>query len=153
GDLPAKGYVHVVREDPKNRSLLYAGTELGVFASWDGGRRWVSIRNNLPPVAVNDLTVHPPDNDLILGTHGRGIWILDNIAPLQQLTPAMVADAHLFDVRTAMRYQMWGKDASLGQKTFVAQNPPYGALIDYYLKADAAEPITITVADKSGRTV
>ena len=153
GDLPAKGYVHVVREDLKVKSLLYAGTELGVFASWDGGARWVSIRNNLPPVAVNDIAIHPRDNDLILGKHGRGIWILDNVTPLQQLAQAMVADVHLFDIRPATRYQMWGKDASLGQKTFAAPNPPAGALIDYYLKADTSEPVTITVADKSGKTI
>ncbi len=153
GDLPAKGYVHVVREDPKTRDLLYAGTELGVFASWDGGRRWVSIRNNVPPAAVNDLAIHPRDNDLIIGTHGRGVWILDNITPLQQLAEARAADAHLFDIRPAIRYQIWGKDSNLGQKTFIAQNPPYGAVIDYYLKSDAAAPVTITVADRGGKVI
>jgi photosystem II stability/assembly factor-like uncharacterized protein len=153
GDLPAKGYVHVVREDPKVKNLLYAGTELGIFASWDGGARWVSIRNNMPPVAVNDLQIHPRDNDLIVGTHGRGVWILDNITPLQQLGEAMAADVYLFDANPATRYQIWGKDASLGQKTFTAANPPYGAAIDYYLKADAKEPVSITVADKSGKTI
>lgn len=153
GNLPSKGYVHVVRQDPRNRDLLYAGTELGIFASWDGGRRWVSIRNNLPPAAVNDLAIHPRDNDLIVGTHGRGIWILDSISPLQQLGTAMAADAHVFDVRPATRYQVWGKDANLGQKTFTAPNPPYGAMIDYYLKSDAREPITITIADKAGKVI
>ncbi len=153
GNLPAKGYVHVVREDPKVRNLLYAGTELGIFASWDGGNRWVSIRNNLPPVAVNDLAIHPRENDLIIGTHGRGVWILDNITPLQQLAQAMASDAYLFDIRPAMRHQVWGKDAALGQKTFVAQNPPYGAMIDYYLRADTNEPVTITITDKSGKTI
>jgi photosystem II stability/assembly factor-like uncharacterized protein len=153
GNLPAKGYVHVVREDPKNRNLLYAGTELGVFASWDGGQRWVSIRNNLPPVAVNDLVVHPRDNDLILGTHGRGIWILDDIAPLQQLGDALTSDAHLFDVRPAFRYAIWSKDASLGQKTFAAPNPAYGAYVDYYLKTDTNQPVEITVTDRAGKTV
>jgi photosystem II stability/assembly factor-like uncharacterized protein len=153
GNLPAKGYVHVVREDPKARNLLYAGTELGIFASWDGGGRWVSIRNNLPPVAVNDLAIHPRDNDLILGTHGRGAWILDNITPLQQLAQAIASDAYLFDIRPAMRHSVWGKDAALGQKTFTAPNPPYGATIDYYLKADTSEPVMATVADKSGKTI
>jgi len=153
GNLPAKGYLHVVREDPKVRNLLYAGTELGVFASWDGGGRWVSIRNNLPPVAVNDLAIHPRDNDLIAGTHGRGVWVLDNIAPLQQLGAAIASDAHLFDTRPAMRFQTWGKDAALGSKTFTAQNPPNGAMIDFYLKEDARGPIIITVADKSGKTI
>jgi predicted transglutaminase-like cysteine proteinase len=143
----------VVREDPKLRNLLYAGTELGVFASWDGGGNWVSIRNNLPPVAVNDLAVHPRDNDLIIGTHGRGAWILDNITPLQQLAAAKANDFYLFDIRPATRTQLWGKDAALGSKTFVAQNPPQGAMIDYYLKADVQGQVTITIADSKGQTI
>ena len=69
--LPARGWAHVVREDPKNRNLLYAGTELGIYASFDGGARWTAIRNGLPPVQVRDLFVHPRDNDLVIGTHGR----------------------------------------------------------------------------------
>ena len=153
GDLPAKGYVHVVREDPKVRNLLYAGTELGIFASWDGGNHWVSIRNNLPPVAVRDLIVHPRDNDLIIGTHGRGAWILDSIAPLQQLGQAMAGDVTLFDIKPAMRFQPWGKDSNLGSKTYAAQNPPFGAMIDYYLKEDAKEPVSITITDKSGKAI
>jgi photosystem II stability/assembly factor-like uncharacterized protein len=153
GNLPAKGYVHVVREDPKMKNLLYAGTELGVFASWDGGSKWVSIRNNLPPVAVNDLAIHPRDNDLIVGTHGRGVWILDNIAPLQQMALALAGDVYLFDPRPATRAQLWGKDAALGSKTFVAQNPPQGAMIDYYLKADVQGPVTITIADGRNQTI
>ncbi len=153
GDLPAKGYLHVVREDPKMKNLLYAGTELGIFASWDGGNRWVSIRNNLPPVAVNDLAIHPRDNDLIIGTHGRGVWILDGIAPFQQLAQAMASDVTLFDIKPAMRFQVWGKDSNLGSKTYAAQNPPYGATIDYYLKEDAKEPVAISITDKSGKLI
>jgi photosystem II stability/assembly factor-like uncharacterized protein len=153
GNLPAKGYVHVVREDLKNKNLLYAGTELGIFASWDGGSRWVSIRNNMPPVAVNDIAIHPRDNDLIAATHGRGIWILDGISPFQEVARAQASEFHLFDVRPAIRFQIWGKDANLGQKTFAAQNPPFGAMIDYYLKSDVNGPVTITVADKDGKTI
>lgn len=152
-DLPEKGYVHVVREDPKVKTLLYCGTELGVFASWDGGGHWVSIRNNIPAVAVRDIAVHPRDNDLILATHGRGVYILDSATALQELAAAEKNDMFLFDVRQATRYQMWGKDSNLGQKTFAAQNPPSGALIDYYLKADVNGPIVITVADKNGKII
>jgi photosystem II stability/assembly factor-like uncharacterized protein len=152
-DLPAKGYVHVVREDPKVKTLLYCGTELGVFASWDSGGHWVSIRNNIPAVAVRDIVVHPRDNDLIVATHGRGVFILDGAAALQELATAKANDVFLFDVRQATRYQMWGKDSNLGQKTFSAQNPPSGALIDYYLKSDVNGPIVITIADKSGKTI
>ncbi|MBK7600046.1 MAG: hypothetical protein IPJ07_16585 [Acidobacteria bacterium] len=153
GNLPPKGYVHIVREDPKVKTLLYAGTELGVFASWDGGNRWISIRNNLPPVAVNDIAIHPRDNDLIVGTHGRGAWIMDNIAPLQQLAQAMAAEAYLFDLQPASRYQIWSKDASLGSKTFTAQNPPNGAVIDYYLKQNFQGPVNIVITDSKGQSV
>ncbi|MEK6285250.1 MAG: hypothetical protein AABO57_05875 [Acidobacteriota bacterium] len=152
-DLPVKGYVHVVREDPKVKTLLYCGTELGVFASWDGGGHWVSIRNNVPPVAVRDIVVHPRDNDLIIATHGRGVYILDSATALQEIATAKANDVFLFDVRQATRYQMWGRDSNLGQRTFTAQNPPSGALIDYYLKAEVNGPIVITVADKSGKTI
>jgi photosystem II stability/assembly factor-like uncharacterized protein len=153
GDLPAKGYVHVVREDPKVKTLLYCGTELGVFASWDGGSHWVSIRNNVPAVAVRDIVVHPRDNDLIIATHGRGVYILDSATALQELATAKANDVFLFDVRPATRYQMWGRDSNLGQKVYAAQNPPQGAFIDYYLKADLNGPIVITVADKMGKTI
>jgi photosystem II stability/assembly factor-like uncharacterized protein len=153
GNLPARGYVHVVREDTKVKDLLFCGTELGVFASWDGGRNWLSIRNNVPTVAVNDIAIHPREGDLILGTHGRGVWILDNITPLRQLAEAMAQDAFLFDIRPAYRWYVWGKDSNLGQKTFTAPNPPAGAMIDYYLKSDVQGPITITVADRSGKTI
>src|SRR6185295_18176460 len=107
----------------------------------------------IPAVAVRDIVVHPRDNDLIVATHGRGVFILDSAAGLQELATAKANDVFLFDVRQATRYQMWGKDSNLGQKTFAAQNPPAGALIDYYLKADVNGPIVITIADKSGKTI
>lgn len=153
--LPPKGYVHVVREDPKNPELLYAGTELGVFASWDRGRRWVSIRNGLPPVAVRDIKVHPRDNDIILATHGRGAWILDDATPLQQLASVAAPGAppKLFDVRPAVRWQPWDRAAALGSATWVGQNPPAGALITYSLKADKPQPVTLTVKDAAGTVV
>lgn len=97
--------------------------------------------------------VHPRDNDLIIATHGRGVFILDSATALQELATAKSNDVFLFDVRPATRYQMWAKDSNLGQKTFTAQNPPNGALIDYYLKADVTGPIVITVADKTGKTI
>ena len=113
GGLPARGWSHVIREDPKVRDLLYAGTEFGLYASWDGGATWVSIRNNMPPVAVRDIAIHPRDNDIIVATHGRGIYILDDAAPLQQIETAMRSDAYLFPIRPAIR---WG-----GQRRDVPQ--------------------------------
>lgn len=153
GNLPAKGYVHVVREDPKNRNLLYAGTELGVFASWDGGGRWVSIRQNLPPVAVNDMQIHPRENDLIIATHSRGIFVLDDLTPLQRLGEAMKSETFAFDIRPPTRYQVWNKDADLGGKTYIGQNPPYGAVISYYLKSESKQDVTIAIADRSGKVI
>lgn len=153
GNLPPVGYAQVIREDPKVPNLLYVGTELGIFASWDGGQRWASIRNNIPPVSVRDIKVHPREDDLIVGTHGRGIYILDDMTALRELGAAMRGELYVFDVRPATRWQMWGRDASLGFKTYAAQNPPYGALITLFLKADSRDPAVITVTDAGGRRV
>lgn len=152
GNLPAKGYVHVVREDVRNRGLLYAGTENGVYASWDGGGRWVSIRTNLPPVAVNDMQVHPRANDLIIGTHSRGVFILDDLGPIQKLAEAMRADLYTFEPMPAVRYSIWNRDGDLAQKVFTGRNPPYGALVSYYLKNDAKD-VSITVTDAGGAVI
>jgi len=151
--LPKRGWIHAVREDPRNRNLLYAGTELGVFASWDGGGRWVSIRNNLPAVPVRDMMVHPRDNDLVLATHGRGAWVLDDVTPLQKLAEALSASGPtLFDVRQATRWVMWNKDSNVGEKWYQAPNPPNGALITYHLKSEVKD-LALTIIDKSGKTV
>jgi photosystem II stability/assembly factor-like uncharacterized protein len=153
GNLPPKGYVHVIREDPRNQRMLYVGTHLGVFASWDEGTAWASIRQNLPPVPVYDLVIHPRENDLLIATHGRGIYVLDNITPLQALDDARKADTYLFDVRSATRYQLWKKDASLGARTFAAPNPGYGAIIDYYLAPGTTADVTVMVTDTRGRVI
>ncbi len=151
--LPKNGWIHVVKEDPKNRSLLYAGTELGVYASWDDGQHWQSIRNNMPPAPVRDIVVHPRDNDLIVATHGRGAFVIDDATPLQRLTAARAAGGPtLFDIRPAIHWIMWSKDANRGQQTYAAENPPAGAILDYYLKADA-KTVTITIVDQAGKTV
>jgi len=153
GGLPAKGWSHVIREDPKNPSLLYGGTENGLYASWDGGARWVSIRNGMPPAPVRDLLIHPRDNDVIVATHGRGLYILDDATPLQQLRDAMKADAFLFDVRPGVRWIRWNRDGTLGDRDWSQANPPVGASIGFYVKAAPKEPATITITDKAGRTV
>ena len=153
GNLPGRGWVHVVRQDPKNPDLLYLGTEFGIYASWDRGQRWHSIRNGLPAAPVRDLLIHPRDNDLIIATHGRGIYILDDIAPLQGLTQALAADAQVFDIRPATRWVMWSNDGNLGQRVWVGENPPYGAVIQYYLKTESREPVTATISDNAGTTV
>jgi len=154
GDLPSNaGWAHVIREDPKNPNLLYLGTEMGLWASWDKGAHWVSLRNELPVVQVRDIKVHLRDNDLIVATHGRGVYILDDLAPLQQLGAAMRTDATLFDIRVATNWVTWSKDGDLGQQIWAGDNPPEGALISYYLKAAAATAPAIEITDASGKVV
>ena len=156
GNLPQYGSVQVVREDPKNRNLLYAGTEFGLFISLDGGREWKKFMTNYPTVRTDDILVHPRDNDLIVATHGRSVWIADDITPLQQLTPQVqAADAHLFDIRPAIAYlndQQHGQQVG-GQKHFVGENAPRGTAISYYLKAAASGDVKITIADATGKVI
>ncbi len=147
GNLPEKGYVHVLREDPKNPNVLYVGTELGIFVSFTGGRQWVPLRmKNLPTVAVHDIQVHPRDNDLIIGTHGRGIWILDDITFLQDLPTAdLQKPAYLFPLRPALLFDTIRTRVTLGDKPFRAENPPYGALITYYLREKPDEKVEVQI--------
>jgi hypothetical protein len=155
-DLPAYGNVQVIREDPKNRTLLYVGTEFGLFISLDGGKQWKKFMNNYPTVRTDDIVVHPRDNDLIVATHGRSVWIADDITPLQQLTADVQAqDAFLFDIRPAVAWlndQQRGSQGG-GQKRFIGENPPRGAYISYYLKSAATGDVKISIADVSGRVV
>src|SRR5882724_1808101 len=155
-NLPSVGNVNVVREDPKNKDLLYAGTEFGLFISLNGGGEWKPFMSGLPRVCVDDILVHPRDNDLIVGTHGRGIYILDDITPLQQLTGKVTDDeAHLFDVRPGT---IWMNGIRLsrytgGSKWFRGTNPAPGTGISYYLKSAPQADVKITIADYSGKIV
>jgi hypothetical protein len=154
--LPPYGNLQVVREDPKNPSLLYAGTEFGLFVSLDGGRNWEKFMNNYPTVRTDDILIHPRDGDLIAATHGRSIWIADDITPLQQLTPAVAAaDAHLFDVRPAVAYLSDIRlDVSTGgEKQFEGENPQRGTAIQFHIKAGVAGDAKVTIADPTGRSL
>ncbi|MES3034628.1 MAG: hypothetical protein V4813_11590 [Gemmatimonadota bacterium] len=154
GDLPDKAWwTHVIREDPKNRNLLYVGTEAGVWASWNRGTTWVSLRGALPVTPVRDMQIHPRDNDLLLATHGRGLYILDDLTPLQQLATAQPNDAELFDIRPSIRWNIWSRDGNLGQRTFAGENPPNGALISYYLKSQPAGEVNLEIANATGTVV
>ena len=154
GDLPVSAsWAHVVREDPKNRNLVYVGTEMGVWASWDRGTHWVSLRGELPTVPVRDIQIHPRENDLLLATHGRGLYIMDDITALQQIGTAMATPATLFAAPVAIRWNQWNKDGNLGQKSWAAANPPDGAMLTYYLKAQPTTEVNVTIADKDGRVV
>jgi photosystem II stability/assembly factor-like uncharacterized protein len=151
GDLPHNnGSVRVVREDPGNTDLLFSGSEFGAFASFDRGEHWTLLGSNLPTVRVDDIQIHPREHDLILATHGRSLWVLDDITPLEQLTQARASDATLFDIRPATSWRRFGPtNAQQGTKAFAAPNPPEGALISYYLKTPT-DHVRITVRDRDG---
>jgi photosystem II stability/assembly factor-like uncharacterized protein len=155
-NLP-EGNVNVIREDPKNRNLLYLGTEYAFYVSLNGGREWKRFMNGLPTVRIDDILVHPRDNDLVLGTHGRSIYIMDDITALQQMTDAVTtsADPIVFDIRPAVAWVSDIQKAILaeGAKLFRGQNPAQGSAISYWLKSDPAGDVRITISDISGRDV
>jgi hypothetical protein len=150
------GTVHVIREHHRNRNLLFAGLEFGAYVTFDHGANWHALKGNFPPVPVDDIAIHPRDNDLILATHGRSFWILDDINPLEHLDDKVAAlDLHVFDIRPATAWRMYGGRGVTGHQRFIGANPLYGAMIQYYLKAAISEKekVKITVLDKSGKTV
>ena len=156
GNLPSYGNVQVVREDPKNRSLLYAGTEFGLFISLDAGKTWEKFMTGYPAVRTDDILVHPRDGDVIVASHGRSLFIADDITALQQLTPAAVAqDVVLFDVRAAIAYQ---NDYRLdeyvgGYKQFEGENAPRGTAIQFYLKSAAPGEAKVSILDGAGHAL
>ena len=151
-NLPPGGYVHAVREDPKRKGLLFAGTELGLYISFDDGDHWQPLQNNLPVSSIRDLAIH--GDDLVVATHGRAFWILDDIAPLREWTPAIAAeDAHLFHPAAAIRIRRSeNSDTPLPLETPVGQNPPAGAIFDYFLKPPANE-VVLEIHDQQGNLV
>ena len=151
--LPAGVYVHTIKEDPKRRGLLVAGTERGAFISIDDGDNWQPLQLNLPVTSVRDFQIH--DNDLIVGTHGRGIWVIDDISPLRQLTDAVLgADAFLFKPSDAINYEQGSDNGTPLQKDEPqAPNPPQGAIVDFYLGKAPTTPVTLEILDKSGKVL
>jgi photosystem II stability/assembly factor-like uncharacterized protein len=149
--LPANAFIWVLREDPKNPSVLYLGTETGLFVSFDAGLNWSRFNlRNLPNVAVRDIFLQPERNDILLATHGRGLWVLDDATPVQQITAARAAT--LFPIRSALRYSVRATRAGGGDTEFTAPNPAYGALLNFYLPAAAAD-VRFDVLDSSGKTI
>jgi photosystem II stability/assembly factor-like uncharacterized protein len=151
--IPDGQPVYVIREDPVNKNLLFLGTEFSVFFSRDAGATWSSLLLNMPTVAVHDLLIHPRDNDLIAGTHGRGIWILDDISSLRKATDDVVKqDAAVFEPgRPGTRWLSIQRGGyGRGDLFFKGENPPEGALIDFYVKAKPAAPATLEISDPVG---
>jgi photosystem II stability/assembly factor-like uncharacterized protein len=151
--LPAGVYMQTVKEDPKRRGLLVAGTELGVFVSFNDGDQWQSLQLNLPPTSMRDLAFH--DNDLIVATHGRGMWVLDDISVLRQASADVVSsDAFLFKPAEAILIPQNTDNGTPTQKDEPeADNPPNGAVIDYYLKTAASGPVTIEILNPGGAVI
>jgi len=166
GNLPEGHSVYVITEDPVNPELLFVGTEFAAFASVDGGREWHRIMNGLPTVAVHDLFIHPRDGDLIAATHGRSIWIMDDITPLQQLKEeVLTSEAHLFLQRTTTIWRGISRGAERGHLHFRGRNPltitdrppansppelQNSAFLTYYLKSAPSGDVRIEISDISG---
>jgi photosystem II stability/assembly factor-like uncharacterized protein len=151
--IPADENVNSVREDPRRKGLLFAGTERAAYVSFDDGDHWQSLRLNMPATSIRDLLIK--DNDLAVGTHGRGFWILDDITPLRQLDKKVVdSKAYLFAPEPAWRVR-WNtnSDTPLPPDYPAGQNPPDGALLNYYLKSGSSSPVTLEILDSSGKTV
>lgn len=151
-NLPAEGPVKVIREDPKNSKVLYAGTEFSLFVSLNGGESWAKF-GGLPTVSVDDLVVHPRDLDLVVATHGRSLYILDDITPLEQLTPEVQAeDAHLFPLRPVIGLNpLPGSSDWNGNAEFRGANPPQGALINVWVKSYTGESIAVAITNAEGQ--
>ncbi len=152
GAIPAGplSYTHVIREDPQTPGLLFAGTANGVYVSFDDGGQWASLQSNLPRAPVHWLTIQPHFNDLVIGTYGRGFWIMDDITPLQQMTEMVrAADVHLFEPRDTYRFHGVGSPMS-GQDPAAGRNPTPGAPISYWLGEAVAGEASLDSAEEQG---
>ncbi|MBX9733220.1 MAG: hypothetical protein K2X37_04095, partial [Chitinophagaceae bacterium] len=149
--LPANSPINAVREDPVRKGLLFAGSENAVYVSFDEGEHWQSLRLNMPATSIRDLVIK--DDDIVLGTHGRGFWILDDITPLRQLTTTSL-QTQLFQPQTAIRVR-WNMntDTPLPQEEPAGSNPPDGAIINYFLEEDAKGEIKLEIKDAKGNVV
>jgi photosystem II stability/assembly factor-like uncharacterized protein len=150
--LPADQYVRTIRPDIHNRSLVYAGTEEGVWISQDGAKTWQSFQNELPTASVRDIRIQPQFDDLVIATHGRSAYIMDDIRPLQDLQSAMNRAAFLFQPRTAFEYNLHGNDEGT-YTNYVAENPPYGVILSYYLREPQKAAPKLEILDSRGHAI
>jgi hypothetical protein len=162
GNLPANGSVQVIREDLAEPNLLFVGTEFGVFYTALGGGSWTQLKYNIPTVAVHDIVVHPREHDLVIGTHGRGIYIIDDITPLEKLGEANRVGTYLFPVKASTEYNPNGSipggvrgAGALGDREYSAPNPAFGAVITYFLRDSLPKggDVTLGVYDAKGNRV
>lgn len=147
-------YAHCIREDPVRRGLLYVGTENGLYVSFNDGEKWEPLQSNLPPAPVYWMVVQEHFNDLVVGTYGRGFWILDDLTPVQQMNQqAREASAHLFAPRPTYRFRQSTQPVTMSDDPATGQNPPYGAAITYNLKSVPAGDVKIKIEDAKGQLV
>ena len=147
--IPDGSFVHAVREDPKRKGLLYAGTETGVFVSFDDGAHWQPLQLNLPVSPIHDLVVK--DDDLVVATHGRSFWVLDDLTPIRQLNKqSLTADVILYQPQTARRLHY---PTEFDRRQPVGDNPPPGAIINYYFKTTPKDEVSLDILDASGKVV
>jgi len=151
--IPENEIVNSVREDPVKRGLLFAGTERAVYFSLDDGEQWHPLRLNMPASSIRDLVIH--DDDIVVGTHGRSFWILDDMSPLRQLdAKASATDTYLFKPKPTYRFRRnKNTDTPLPPEEPAGKNPPDGAIINYRLGADAATPVVLDVLDNAGKLI
>ena len=165
-NIPDGHSMYVIREDLKNKNLLFAGSEFTCFVSLNGGKTWARLMNNMPTVAFRDLIIHSRDGDLVAGTHGRSIWILDDITPLQQLTDEILnSDGAIFDNRPITLWEDATRGGVRSQMYYAGENPPYipkkeyivmakltnGGLINYYIKSKPVSEIIFEISDITGK--
>src|SRR5205814_1518851 len=151
--LPETAIARVVREDPERKGLLYAGTETGVYVSFDGGDDWQSLQLNLAATSVRDLNVH--GSDVVVATYGGGLWILDDLSPLRQAGAEVTkGNAYLFKPAPGLRTR-WDNDPDtpLSADMAAGENPPDGAIIYYYLKSSSPRVITLQIRDEHGTVI
>jgi photosystem II stability/assembly factor-like uncharacterized protein len=155
-DIPKSvlSFAHCVREDPVRKGMLYLGTENALYVSFNDGTNWIPLQNNLPHAPVTWIVIQEHFNDLVVGTYGRGFWIMDDITPIRELTPEVLdSDAHLFLPRPAYRFRYITSPMTHRGDPVTGQNPPYGADINYYLKSVPTGDVKITILDGMGETV
>jgi photosystem II stability/assembly factor-like uncharacterized protein len=142
-------YVHAVREDPKRRGLLYAGTETGIWVSFNDGSNWQPLQLNLPPTPIHDMVIH--DDDLVVATHGRSFWVLDDLSPLRQASPSITGeDVHLFGPNTAVRT----REGHVNPRRYpIGENPPSGTILYYYLKDTPKDTAKLELLDADGKVI
>jgi photosystem II stability/assembly factor-like uncharacterized protein len=151
-NLPDGQPVYVIEQDNKNPDLLFVGTEFGIYFSITGGQRWTKFNINLPTVAVHDILIHPREPDLIIGTHGRGIWIMDDISALQQMTPQVrTTEAHLFNNKIATEWLSIEPMDDGGAYAFIGENPTKNAVINYWLGPSAQGDVAFEISDAAGK--